>query len=224
MARNGDALNRWVGELQKEFSGTFCGVDVDVTDEAAVRGAFRRARDQMGEVDILISNVGGVETGRFVELALSDWQRMIDVNLTSAFLCCREVVAAMIERGAGRVVTMASTAGLQGYPYVSAYTAAKHGVVGLTRALAAETSGKGVTVNAVCPGYADTDLLAESARKVARRTGQTVEAIRAKFAASNRSGRLVDPSEVAAKVVWLCLPEQSAVTGQAFVIDGGAST
>lgn len=224
MARNRDRLDRFVEELRAEFPSRFYAVDVDVTDAAGVKRGFRRARDQMGDVDILINNAGAVESGPFVELAPEDWQRMIDVNLTSVFLCCREVIPTMIGRGGGSVINIASTAGLEGFPYVAAYTAAKHGVVGLTRSLALETAGRHVRVNAVCPGFADTDLLADSARKVANRTGQTVETVRARFAASNRSGRLVDPSEVAAKVLWLCLPEQISVTGRAFIVDGEAST
>jgi NAD(P)-dependent dehydrogenase (short-subunit alcohol dehydrogenase family) len=221
MARDRAQLERMVGDLRKEFHGKFCAIGADVTDAVDVRRGFAACREQLGEVDILINNAGTVESGRFVELALEDWQRMIDVNLTSVFLCSREVVGTMLDRGDGRIVNIASTAGIEGYPYVTAYTAAKHGVVGLTRALALETAGKGVTVNAVCPGFADTELLAETARKVAKRTGQPVEAIRAHYAASNRSGRLVSPTEVAAKAVWLCLLEQIAVTGRMFVIDGG---
>jgi NAD(P)-dependent dehydrogenase (short-subunit alcohol dehydrogenase family) len=126
----------------------------------------------------------------------------------------------MIAGGGGRIVNVASTAGVEGSPYVSAYTAAKHGVVGLTRALALETAPHGITVNAVCPGFADTDLLAESAKKVAEKTGRSINQVKAKYAESNSGGRLIDPQEVAQKVVWLCSPDRTSVTGEAIVIDG----
>ena len=127
----------------------------------------------------------------------------------------------MIEAGGGRIVNVASTAGVTGYRYVSAYVAAKHGVVGLTRSLAREVSSHGVTVNAVCPGYTDTDLIAESVQEVAKKTGQTTDQVREKFTQANPQGRLVRPAEVASAVAWLCLPGQRSVSGQTIMIDGG---
>jgi NAD(P)-dependent dehydrogenase (short-subunit alcohol dehydrogenase family) len=147
---------------------------------------------------------------------------MLDANLMGAVFCCRAVLPAMSAQHEGRIVNVASTAGLRGFRFVSAYTASKHALVGLTRALALETARDGITVNAVCPGYTDTELLAESIRRAAARTGKSEAEIRAVFAAANPQGRLVTPEEVAAAVAWLCDPAQAAVTGEPLVVDGGA--
>ena len=149
---------------------------------------------------------------------------MIDVNLTGTMLCSQAVLPGMLEAGWGRIVNVASTAALKGYAYVSAYCAAKHGVVGLTRALAAEVARGGVTVNAVCPGYTRTDLLSASIDNVVARTGRDAEAARDMFAASNPQGRVLEPEEVARAVLWLCLPSSSSVHGQAIAVCGGEVT
>jgi NAD(P)-dependent dehydrogenase (short-subunit alcohol dehydrogenase family) len=146
---------------------------------------------------------------------------MIAINLTAVFEVTRALVPGMVGRGWGRVVNIASTAGLTGYPYVSAYVAAKHGVVGLTRALALETARSGVTVNAVCPGYTETELLAASMRKVMYKTGKTEAEVRENFTRGNPQGRLVTPEEVAATVMFLCGPGSDAMTGQAISVSGG---
>ncbi len=189
-------------------------VAVDVTDRAALAAALT-AR----EWGVLVNNAGAAETGKLADTGPDMWDRAIALNLTAVFDACRAVVPGMVARGGGRVVTIASTAGLVGYPYVSAYCAAKHGVIGLTRALALETARSGVTVNAVCPGYTDTDLVTRSAAAVAARTGRTAEIIRDSYAQSSPTGRLVQPAEVADAVLYLC--RSPAMTGQALSVSGG---
>ncbi len=193
----------------------------DVSDEASVRAAFAAAAGESGAVDLLINNAGQVETAPFAKTSLETWQRLINVNLTGSFLCSREVLPGMTERRFGRIVNVASTAALKGYAYVAAYCAAKHGVLGMTRALALETARKGVTVNAVCPGYTETDIVADAIDTIVAKTGRSPEAARAELAAVNPQGRLVDPEEVAAAVAWLVRRDSAAVTGQAIAVAGG---
>jgi len=193
----------------------------DVGDEASVRAAFAAAADDSGPIDLLINNAGQVETAPFAKTSLETWQRLINVNLTGSFLCSREVLPGMTERRFGRIVNVASTAALKGYAYVAAYCAAKHGVLGMTRALALETARKGVTVNAVCPGYTETDIVAGAIDTIVAKTGRSAEAARAELAAVNPQGRLVDPAEVAAAVVWLARRDSGAITGQAIAVAGG---
>ncbi|MFM1847702.1 MAG: hypothetical protein RL417_1176 [Pseudomonadota bacterium] len=199
--------------------GTIKIETVDVTKELSVRRAFRRAVKARGPVGILINNAGAAESAPLTRTSAKLWGDMLGVNLTGAFLCSREVVSGMVKGGWGRIVTIASTAGLEGYPYVSAYCAAKHGAVGLARALALELKGSGVTVNAVCPHFTETDLLTESVRKVAEMTGQKPAAIRASYLRSMPYGRFVTPAEVASVVEKLCV--HPTATGRAVVVDGG---
>lgn len=193
----------------------------DVADEASVREAFAAAVRAAGPVDLLVNNAGQVETAPFAKTSLEAWRRLLDVNLTGSFLCSREVLPAMTERRFGRIVNVASTAALKGYAYVVAYCAAKHGVLGLTRALALETARKGVTVNAVCPGYTETDIVAGAIDTIVAKTGRTPEQARAELAAVNPQGRLVDPAEVAASVAWLARRDSGSITGQAIAVAGG---
>ncbi len=192
-------------------------IALDVTDAAAVNAAI----PALGPIGILVNNAGGVETAPFGRVARDAWDRMLALNLTSVFTMTQAVLPGMLGVGWGRVVNVASTAGLAGYPYVSAYVAAKHGVVGLTRALALETARTGVTVNAVCPGYTDTEMLRVSMAEVAAKTGKNEADIRAGFARSNPQGRLVTPEEVAEAVLFLCGPGSAAMTGQAIAVAGG---
>jgi NAD(P)-dependent dehydrogenase (short-subunit alcohol dehydrogenase family) len=196
-------------------------VAADVTDEDAATRALADAASALGAPAILINNAGGAESAPFARTDPSLWRRMIDLNLTSAYLCTRAAAPAMIAAGWGRIVNVASTAGLKGYGYVSAYVAAKHGVVGLTRALAVEFARTGVTVNAVCPGYTDTPMLDAAIATIAAKTRRSADEARAGLAASNPMGRLIAPEEVAAAVGYLCLPAAGSVTGQALTIDGG---
>ena len=181
----------------------------------------RRLTNDVRPVDILVNNAGGAESAPFARTDAALWQRMIDLNLTSAYRVTHALVPSMAKAGWGRIINVASTAGLKGYAYVSAYTAAKHGVVGLTRALALEFARSGVTVNAVCPGYTDTPMLDVAIDAIAAKTAKSKGEARAALAAANPMGRLVTPEEVAATVGWLCLPESGSITGQAIAIAGG---
>ncbi len=196
-------------------------VPADVTDEASVTEMVRQAEAAYGPVDILIANAGAAESAPFAKTSLDQWQRMLAVNMTGAFLSARAVLPGMSERGWGRVIFMASTAGLKGYAYVAPYCAAKHGVVGLARALALETARSGVTVNAICPGFTETPLLADSIRIIVENTGRSEEEARQALAATNPQGRFIQPEEVAATALWLCRPGAEAVTGQAISVSGG---
>lgn len=187
----------------------------DVSDEASVLAAFAA----VGDVDVLVNNAGQVETAPLARTTLDTWRRLLDVNLTGTFLCSRAVLPGMLARRQGRIVNIASTAALQGYAYVAAYCAAKHGVLGLTRALALEVAARGVTVNAVCPGYTDTDIVAAAVDTLVAKTGRSPEQALAEFTGSNPQGRLVQPDEVADTVAWLV--GNGAINGQAIPVCGG---
>jgi len=213
MARDARALEAAVAEL----GGDTAWQAVDVTDAEGVSAAFARA----GAVDILVNNAGQAASAPFGRTDAALWQRMLDVNLTGAYHCIQAALPAMLDAGWGRVVNVASTAGLTGYRYVAAYCAAKHGLVGLTRALALEVANKGVTVNAVCPGFTDTDIVADAVANIVRKTGRTADQARAEMTAANPQGRLVQPDEVAHAVAWLCMPGAAAMNGQAIAVAGG---
>jgi NAD(P)-dependent dehydrogenase (short-subunit alcohol dehydrogenase family) len=187
----------------------------DVADEDSVTDAFAA----VGDVDVLVNNAGQVETAPLARTSLELWQRLLNVNLTGTFLCSRAVLPGMVARGQGRIVNVASTAALKGYAYVAAYCATKHGVLGLTRALAVEVAARGVTVNAVCPGYTETDIVAAAVENIVAKTGRTPEQARAELAKANPQGRLIQPEEVAAAVAWIVA--SSAINGQAIAVCGG---
>jgi NAD(P)-dependent dehydrogenase (short-subunit alcohol dehydrogenase family) len=189
---------------------------LDVTDGDAL-SAFIRERP----FDILVNNAGGAATASFLKSDRDLLRRMLALNVESANEAMRAALPGMIERGFGRVINVASTAGLKGYAYASAYAAAKHALVGLTRSVALEVAKTGVTVNAVCPGYTDTDLVSESVRGIVAKTGHSEKEARAHFEGSNPLGRLIKPQEVADAVLWLTGEGAAAVTGQAIVIAGG---
>lgn len=217
MGRRLDALQA----LAAELPGGAVAVSVDVSDEGAVQRAFVAARAAHGPISLLVNNAGQAEAAPFGKTSLALWQRLIAVNLTGTFLCTQQALPDMLAARHGRVVNIASTAGQRGYAYVSAYVAAKHGVVGLTRALALEVAKKGITVNAVCPGYTETEILTASIAKVVATTGRSDAEARAEFEKSNPQGRIVQPIEVAAAVLWLCSDGAGAVTGQCISVSGG---
>ena len=196
-------------------------IAADITDEAAMAGLYAEAEELRGPFDIVVANAGGAESSPAHRTSLADWQRALDLNLTGSFLTVKPALGGMAKRKAGRIVFVASTAGLKGYAYVAPYVAAKHGVVGLMRALATETVKSGVTVNAVCPGFVETDMLEESVQRIVRTTGRTVEQTRASLAATNPQGRFIQPQEVAAAVLWLCSEAAGSITGQAISLSGG---
>ncbi len=196
-------------------------VSADVADAAQVAEAVASAEARFGPVDVLVNNAGQAQTAPFLKMDLALWHQMLSVNLTGTLVCTQAVLPGMVARGWGRVVNVASTAGQVGYAYVSAYCAAKHGVVGLTKSLALEMAKKGVTVNAVCPGYTETDIVRESIERVVAKTGRTAEEARAEFVKSNPQGKLVQPEQVADAVAWLCGDGASAVTGQSISVAGG---
>ena len=189
----------------------------DVTDEAAVTAAFA----EIGDVDVLVNNAGIGESAPLHLTSLDSWRRHLDVNATGPFLCMRAVVPGMRSRGSGAVVTVASTAGRAGVPYTTAYSASKHAVIGLTRAVGAEVAGTGVRVNAVCPTFVRTDMTERSIANIVSRTGRTPEQAEEALAAAAPLGRLLEPEEVADAIVFLASPAAAGISGQAVVIDGG---
>ncbi|MGB3489077.1 MAG: SDR family oxidoreductase [Xanthobacteraceae bacterium] len=192
----------------------------DVSDQAAVNAAIAEASARQ-PIDSLIANAGAAESAPFGKTDAAMFRRMLDVNLMGVVHAAQAVLPAMKTRKRGRIVAVASTAGLKGYAYVSAYVAAKHAVVGLVRALALEVAAQGITVNAVCPGFTDTDLVAGSIDNIMAKTDRSREEAIAELAKHNPQGRLVTPAEVADCVLWLCGEGASAVTGQAIPVAGG---
>ena len=193
----------------------------DVTHRQQVEDCFAIAREAQGPITILVNNAGAAESAPFAKVTGESWRRTMAVNLDALLHCCQAALPDLLEAEAGRIVTIASTAGLKGYAYSAPYVAAKHGAVGLTRALAAELARTNVTVNAVCPGFTDTDMVAEGVARIVGKTGRTEEAARAQLATFNPQGRLIDPAEVANAVLFLCLPESRSITGQAIAVAGG---
>jgi NAD(P)-dependent dehydrogenase (short-subunit alcohol dehydrogenase family) len=192
-------------------------VQADVTDPDALARAFAEA----GEIDVLVNNAGAAESAPFKRLDRAHWDRILLLDLTAVYEATRLAIEPMAARGWGRVINVASIAGLTGFAYTAAYCAAKHGVVGLTRALGVEYAKSGVTVNAVCPGYVDTDLVRDAAGRIAEKTGKGADHAVAAMVERAPMGRLITPEEVAAAVVWLASPHAAAVTGTAVPIAAG---
>ncbi|HEY2620657.1 MAG TPA: SDR family NAD(P)-dependent oxidoreductase [Acetobacteraceae bacterium] len=211
IGRDSSALKQAADELAARHAVA------DVTDHAALRDAVA----SFGQVDVLVNNAGAAISKPFLKHAVSDFRAMLEVNLLSAVVASQVVLPEMRAHGFGRIVNIASTAGLKGYGYVTAYVAAKHALVGFTRALALETVKDGITVNAVCPGFTDTDMVARSAATIAAAGGRSPDEARTLLAAGNPAGRLVRPDEVAEAVAFLCRPDASAMTGQAIAVACG---
>lgn len=215
-------------ERLEETAGTLAGpvhcASADVTDRAQVEAAFASARVANGPVTILVNNAGAAETERFEAVTAEAWRRTLAVNLDALFHCCQAALPDLLAADAGRIVTIASTAGLKGYAYTAPYVAAKHGAIGLTRALAAELAKTRLTVNAVCPGFTDTAIVADAVNNLRDKTGRSESEARAALARFNPQGRLVTPDEVAGAVLWLCLAESQSINGQAIAVAGGEVT
>jgi len=192
-------------------------VRTDVSDPASVEAAFMAA----GPVDILVNNAGIVRTSLLMKTDVRVWEEHLKVNLTGAFLCSLKVLPGMLSRGRGCIVNVAGVAGLQGVPYLGAYTASKHGLIGLTRALSAEVGDQGVNVNAVCPTFVDTPTLQSAAASIAEKAGKGVDEILATFKERNPGNRLLEPSEVAEAIVWMTSDDARDLKGQAILVDGG---
>ena len=210
------ALSATLGANSHAVSG-------DVTDRAGIASAFATARERFGDIEILVNSAGMAPTAPFHRLDFADWQRTMDVNVNGVFHCSQIALEAMLGAGWGRIINIASVASLRGFPYVSGYCASKHAVLGLTRAVALEVATQGVTVNAICPGYVDTDIVRAAIAEIVSKTGRTEDEAMEHFTQSNPQGRLIEASEVASAVSWLCSDGAASVTGQAVAIDGGGT-
>jgi NAD(P)-dependent dehydrogenase (short-subunit alcohol dehydrogenase family) len=196
----------------------------DVTDSTSIRSAFAAARERFGPVQVLINNAGQAASAKFTETDEALWNRLIAVNLNGTYLCSRQAVPDMLQAGFGRIVNVASIAGLRGAAYISAYVSSKHAVIGLTKSLALEYATRNITVNAVCPGYVDTDLVKSAVANIKAKTGRSDSEALAALVATNPQRRLIEPREVADTVMWLCRPGSESVTGQSIVLAGGEVT
>ncbi len=224
--RSHDKLQQQAEQLRRQVpDAAVVLAPMDITDPHAVQAAVQQAQTQLGPVNILVNNAGQAKSQPFVRTDATLWQQMLDVNLSGTFHVTQAALPGMMDAAAsgtpGRIVNIASTAGLMGYAYVSAYVAAKHGVVGLTKALALEMARKNITVNALCPGYTETEIVQDAVRNIVAKAGQSEDQARQALATRNPQQRLVQPAEVAQSVVWLCAPGSEAINGQAIAIDGG---
>jgi NAD(P)-dependent dehydrogenase (short-subunit alcohol dehydrogenase family) len=219
-ARSRDQVEA-VAEGLRERGVEALALACDVTGEAAVERMVRAAEAGLGPVDVLVNNAGSAMSAPIARTSLDDWNRLFAVNATAAFLCLRAVIEGMAARGYGRVVNVASVAGLGGARYVAAYAASKHALIGLTRVAAAEVAARGVTVNAVCPGFVDTEMTRETIRRIVETTGKSEDEALEALRRQSPQRRLIEPAEVAHVVASLCADGARGVNGQEIVVDGG---
>jgi NAD(P)-dependent dehydrogenase (short-subunit alcohol dehydrogenase family) len=222
LGRDASSLERVVHDLSVDRAAV--AITTDITDSAAVQNAFAVARNHFGPIQLLINNAGQAASAKFTDTDEALWNRLIAVNLNGTYLCSRQAIADMLETGFGRIINIASTAGLRGGAYVSAYASSKHAVIGLTRSLALEYATRNITVNAVCPGYVDTDIARNAIANIMSKTGRSESEALAALVATNPQRRLIEPREVADTVMWLCRPGSASVTGQSIVLAGGEVT
>jgi NAD(P)-dependent dehydrogenase (short-subunit alcohol dehydrogenase family) len=220
IGRDEDALVRQALVIHEKTGVEAYARPADVTDDGALGDAFGAAIARYGPVAILVNGAGQAEGAAFLEIERATWDRILAVNLTAAFTCCQLALPGMLETGNGRIVNIASTAALRGVPRIAAYVASKHGLLGLTRSLALEVAKKGITVNAVCPGYVDTDMARTAVDAIVSGMKRSEEEARQMIARPSAFNRLLEPEEVARVVAWLCSPDAATVTGQALVIGG----
>ena len=221
IGRKAEVLQAEATRLTKEHGTKVATAPADVTDEAAARKAIATLRDALGPPSILVNNAGIAVSAPFLKSDAALWRKLLDVDLMGAVYCTQAVLPGMLEAGWGRIINISSVAGLTGYPYITAYCAAKHAMIGLTRALALETARKNVTVNAVCPGYVDTEMTARTIANIVSKTSHSSEEALASLVAHNPQRRLIQPTEIADAVVWLCSDGAASVTGQSIVLAGG---
>jgi len=221
-ARSLDQIEEVAAELRADGHRAWA-VACDVTDPEQVAALRDASAEQLGGgADVLVNNAGIASSAPLKSITLDDWNRILAVNATGTFLCTQSFLPAMVEKGWGRVVNVASVAGKMGAPYISAYAASKHAVIGFTRAVAAEVASRGVTVNAVCPGYVETGMTEETVARITKKTGITAEQARKHLLDMSPQGRIFEAEEVAYQVLVLCDPRARGVNGQALVLDGGA--
>lgn len=221
MGRDHVTIEECARELRARFGTEARSVVCDVTDPDSVSLAFSSATDALGDAYILVNNAGVARSAAFGDTSLDMWEHTIAVNLTGAFMCAQHVVPAMLRAGGGRIVNIASTAALRGYATLAAYCASKHGLIGMTRSLAAEAAQSGITVNAVCPGYTEGGMSDQAITSIMTLRGVGADEALAMLTRRSPQRRLTTQDEVAATVTWLCSPGASAITGQAIAVAGG---